>query len=265
MDIKKYISSGILEQYVLSMASEEERQEVEMYARAYPEVKKELEAIEIAMEKYAIAHQLPKPSGVEAKFNQQIDKLIKTNPKPNNNNPSIGTGGIWLPIILGIGLLGTSLLAFFNYQNRQTVQAELMEVRNEYTLLQTNCDETNQENNLLKERLNILFNPDNKVIKLGGTPNNPEALASVIWNPEAKKSYLHINKLELPPTDKDYQLWAIVDGAPVDMGVFKVDVNSDGLQEVPFIENPAAFAISLETAGGNPTPNMDAIQVIGNT
>jgi len=49
------------------------------------------------------------------------------------------------------------------------------------------------------------------------------------------------------------------------MGVFKVDVNSDGLQEVPFIENPAAFAISLETAGGNPTPNMDAIQVIGNT
>ena len=264
MDIKKYKSSGILEQYVLGLATEEERQEVELYARAYPEIKEELDAIELAMEQYASGHQIPVPPGVAQKYNQQIDELAKANPtltsKNNNNNPS-GAGGIWLPLLLGIGLLGASLLAFSNYQSKQTSQTELTEVQKELTTLQTNCDETTQENNQLKGRLDILLNPDNKLVKMAGD----NAIASVIWNETTKKSYLHINQLDAAPADKDYQLWALVDGKPVDMGIFKINVNEDGLQEVPFIENPGAFAVTLETAGGNPIPDLDALVMIGET
>ena len=53
MDIKKYIESGILEIYVLGLAGKEESEEVKKMAAAYPEIKKEISEIELALEKYA--------------------------------------------------------------------------------------------------------------------------------------------------------------------------------------------------------------------
>lgn len=53
MNIIEYISSGILETYVLSMSSEEETLEVERMRDAYPEIEKEIDEISIALENYA--------------------------------------------------------------------------------------------------------------------------------------------------------------------------------------------------------------------
>ena len=54
MDLQAYISSGILEAYVLGDISAEQAAEVERMAQSHPEVKAELEAIEIALESYAM-------------------------------------------------------------------------------------------------------------------------------------------------------------------------------------------------------------------
>jgi len=269
VDIKKYISSGILEQYVLGLASEEERQEVQMYANTFPEIQKELDAVEVVIQKYATLHKLPAPAGVQAKFNKTIDELIAKNPPPSDNGSSGKSGfggGFLLPIILVGALLGSSWLAFSNYNGKQTAQTNLNTVQEELTTLQTDCDETSLENEALKGRIRILQNPDNQVIKMGGIPTKaPNAIASVIRNNATKKSYVTIQSLPTPPTDKQYQLWAIVDGQPVDMGVFDVVLTENGLQEVPFIENAAAFAVTLENKGGSTAgPTMEEMYVIGN-
>jgi mannose-6-phosphate isomerase-like protein (cupin superfamily) len=54
MDIKEYILSGILEQYVLGALHEEEAIQVEEVASKYPEVQKEIDDIRSALEQYAI-------------------------------------------------------------------------------------------------------------------------------------------------------------------------------------------------------------------
>jgi len=256
VDIQKYISSGILEHYVLGLASEEERREVQMYANAFPEIRKELDAVEIAVQQYATLHQLPKPTGVQAKFNKTIDKLIAKNPPPSNdgNSGKSGSGGFWLPLILAGALLGTSWFAFSNYRNNQTSQTNLTSVEEELSTLQTDCEETNQENEALKQRIRILQDPNNRTTTMGGNDNSPTAYASVIRNQETKKSYLAIQSLPPPPSGKQYQLWAIVDDVAVSMNVFDVVLTENGLQEVPFIENAAAFAVSVEDFGGSPTP-----------
>jgi mannose-6-phosphate isomerase-like protein (cupin superfamily) len=56
MNIKDFISSGILELYVLGDISEKESQEVERMAAANPEVRKEIEEISKSLEKYAKAN-----------------------------------------------------------------------------------------------------------------------------------------------------------------------------------------------------------------
>ena len=55
IDIRDYIASGVLEAYVLGDISEKERAEVESFATLHPEIKQEKEAIEVALEQYALA------------------------------------------------------------------------------------------------------------------------------------------------------------------------------------------------------------------
>ncbi|MBL0358725.1 MAG: cupin domain-containing protein [Chitinophagaceae bacterium] len=59
---KEYIDSGILEQYVLGCTSPAESEEVALMAAADPAIREELEAINVALETYAMAHAMsPSP------------------------------------------------------------------------------------------------------------------------------------------------------------------------------------------------------------
>lgn len=68
MNIKAYISSGLLENYVLGIASYEDCKEVEYYMQKYPEIKSEIRAIEDALGLYTQTKALPMPKGL----NQEI-------------------------------------------------------------------------------------------------------------------------------------------------------------------------------------------------
>ena len=103
-----------------------------------------------------------------------------------------------------------------------------------------------------------------EIVKMPGIPTSPapSSMATVYWNTESKEVYLLVNQLPMPVPDKQYQLWAIVDGHPVDAGVFDMDKNFSfvKLKTIPKAE---AFAITLEKKGGSTTPSMDAMYVMG--
>jgi anti-sigma-K factor RskA len=73
-NLKSYLESGILEQYVLGDLSIEERLEVEKNAVKYPEIKAELIEIESALLNYAISNAI-KPS--ESLRNKVLNSLEK--------------------------------------------------------------------------------------------------------------------------------------------------------------------------------------------
>jgi len=54
MSVKEYISSGILEQYVLGAVTQEEAREVQRMAATHVEVRKEIEEISKALEQHAM-------------------------------------------------------------------------------------------------------------------------------------------------------------------------------------------------------------------
>lgn len=110
------------------------------------------------------------------------------------------------------------------------------------------------------EHLNsVLMN--SKKIELKGVEKHPDLLAEVFWN-ENNQVFLNPKNLPAAPTGKQYQLWAIVDGKPVDMGMY--DPNNKSLvQEMKTVSKPQAFAITLEKEGGSPTPTMEEMYVMG--
>lgn len=278
MDIKKYIDSGILENYVLGLVSETEVQEIEENLQQYPELKTELNKIEIALETYAQTKAMPMPAGLSTSIMQSIQEL-ESGPSSTSDNATtsskpqaaIPKTNNTLGIVLGVALLGSLLGSFFLYQQTQDLQTQLTQaetqvgdINDRMVTLQLNCDEKDGTIERLQEQIAILKNPAYKPISMKGTDKAPAAEAIVYFNPADQKTYLDIGNLPTAPSDKDYQLWAIVDGSPTDMGVFDLTAASGGLVEVPYINNPQAFAVTLETKGGNPAPNLDELYVIGN-
>lgn len=273
MDIQNYIKSGILDNYALGLLSVKETEEVEQNLLKFPELKKELDQVEDALATYAQAKAIPMPAGLSAQILKSIENIVDTTPStindtpPPNTQPKPGISPMLLGSFLGLSLLGS----FFLFQQKQNVQQELTAaqtqtsaINDKMLTLQLGCDEKDGTIQRLQEQINVLRNPAYRPIYLKGTDKAPDTEAIVYFNTTDGKTYLDIGSLPTTPSDKDYQLWAIVDGAPTDMGVFDLTAASGGLVEVPHILNPQAFAVTLETKGGNPAPNLDELYVIGN-
>ena len=110
----------------------------------------------------------------------------------------------------------------------------------------------------------ILTDKTTNVVQMEGTDLDKKSKTRVFYNPSLDQVALTVDYLPIPPKGKQYQLWAIVDGNPTDMGVLDSSCFEDILL-IDFAEQyPAAFAITLEAEGGNPTPDLSQLYVIGN-
>ena len=89
----------------------------------------------------------------------------------------------------------------------------------------------------------------------------------------APVSYTHLDvykrqdpsNLPAIPAGMQYQLWGIVDGKPVDAGLI-ITTTADKKYRIQKMKSfgkskVEAFAVTLETAGGNPTPKGDMYAV----
>ncbi|MEM6376588.1 MAG: anti-sigma factor [Bacteroidota bacterium] len=252
MDIKAYIESGILEQYVLGKVTETERLEVEQYAAQYPEIKAELDAIEIAMEEFAMAQQIsPMPGGID-----KIMARIEEPPAPKSFSVS-NIGAI-------ISLLLLAALAIYQFNKLRLLEQENQESKlridnliAERDLCNTNLRQLNIKTNLLRAEGNI-------PVAVKGQAEFEEAIVNVHWNRVSNESYLDIVNLPPPAQGKQYQLWAIIDGKPTDMGPLDRDLTTDNFITIPhFEEEVQAFAISEEPLGGSPDGNPSKVIMVG--
>ena len=105
-----------------------------------------------------------------------------------------------------------------------------------------------------------------KMVSLKGMEAAPSALTTVFWDSTSHNVYLLINNLPIPASDKQYQVWALLDGKPIDLGMIENEYfiqQKSLLIKAQNVEKAQAFAITLEKKGGNPTPQGQMI-VLGN-
>jgi anti-sigma-K factor RskA len=159
----------------------------------------------------------------------------------------------WVLLALSIG---GNIWFFSNWKNSEE----------KLVALETQNQVLAQEGKALKasyqEEVTILQNPDFKVITLAGQADYPKAKALVYFDKNKKEVYLSAMKLPKAPTGKQYQLWAFVNGKPVDAGL--IDENGNILKMKSF-DKVEAFAISLEETGGSTTEAgpKGAVYVVG--
>jgi hypothetical protein len=114
------------------------------------------------------------------------------------------------------------------------------------------------------QSLAALFrSPSYKHIHLAGLPKSPESAVSAFWNQQTNEVLIDVQNLPAAPEGKQYQLWSIVDGKPVDIGMLDNAFAGKVLKMKNTKPGSVAFAITLEKEGGNPTPTMEEMYVMG--
>lgn len=267
MNPNDYIATGKLELYVLGKLDREDELEVERMAREHSEIRAEIDKIEVALEQYAQLHAVPPPAGTLDDILERVRQDTDAGATPAEPQVVPGGGRSFTPLWILIAA-SAALLAGWFWNQQQTATEELDNLQLDYATLAEDCNEQAEIMNLMADQIDFLRSPASRQIILNSANEDlaPGALAAVFYNPESRQSYFTPSALPPAPAGRQYQLWAIVPDIddPVDMGVLTFDENSTALIEVPFIDNPAAFAITLEPEGGSASPTMDQMYVIGN-
>ncbi|THH41559.1 anti-sigma factor [Neolewinella litorea] len=264
MDLTAYINSGVLELYVLDRLSPDERRRVEAYAEQYPEVREEIEQIEIGLEEYALlqGQATPPPPEVLTSVLSRIRPTTSSPAAPATSEVTSGGSGWVTWLMLALLALTLAALAYFYLEHRER-QDELQDAREELSIMQASCAQIASEYEADREQLAVLTDVDTRGILLSGSDNAPESRALVFYNETDGTVLFSAANLPPPPAGKQYQLWAIDAQGPQDLGVLDRDLSQEALLNVPFVPNAAAFAITLEDEGGKPTPDLTQLQVIG--
>lgn len=291
MNIQAYIESGILEEYVLGTVTPQEKQEVECMSHIYPEIKAELLRTESALEEYALKHQTtPPPSLKESIFAQMNFDAPAEEPKAEDataqqtvSQTDAATPArtearvidnafdrvetqVVTPAWAKLSVAAAVLLALFagwsamqmtdmkNAGNEAVAKVESMQADMAAMKAQTEYNEA----------VAALFrNPTYKHVHLAGLQKSPESAVSAFWNTNTNEVLIDVQKLPAAPQGKQYQLWSIVDGKPVDIGMLDNAFTGKVLKMKNTKPGSAAFAITLEKEGGNPTPTMEEMYVMG--
>ncbi|WP_295118212.1 anti-sigma factor [uncultured Chitinophaga sp.] len=287
MDVQRYISSGIIESYVAGSASEQDVKELYAAMAQFPEVKAAVEACQLDMEAYleivATAHAKPVPADVRSRIfriieddgNSSIESVDAVDDKPRyiydetpeTEGTPVRTLRYWqigtaAAIVLFLASAAFNVIYLNRYEEYKGKYVALLE-ENRGVVAQNEIYQAKFQES--ERTLAMIKNPTTRMVKMGDvSKQHPERLATVFWNETSQEVMITINNLPEPQADQQYQLWAIIDGKPVDAGVFEMGELSKTLQKMKAVSGEAKmFAVTLEKKGGSPTPTLTQMFVAG--
>jgi anti-sigma-K factor RskA len=267
VDVKEVISSGVIELYVLGIATEQEVQLVEDCIANHPEeTLAEINAVEEALAANASSYATPPPAHLQ----QQIeDKIFGVDVMKNTTVETTTTHTKMAPVVkmpnrfkyavaAGIALLlGSVITNIILFKKQESTNAAIAST-------QTKLAEQIAMNESINQQIGVVTNKDATTVALAGTEQHPEALAKIYWIKNTGDVYIDPTNLPEPPKGKQYQFWGIVDGKPVDGGmIFKN--GKVKIEKLKTFGKAEAFAITLEKEGGVPQPTMAQLYVMAKT
>lgn len=275
MNIHDYISSGIVESYVLGLSDREEAAEFERMCKEHPEVKGARDSFELQLEKQAFMNVVAPPERVRKNFFAELDAAAAQDSSVPETPvvPFSGSGGRraagsiarYLAAASIILLVASTALNFYFFQQYKSYSNRYNDLLAQNQLLTSNNNTIQTKLRSYETTIDRLTDTNVTIVKMPGFPKgpSPSSLATVYWDKRTKEVYLYINNMPRPVTNKQYQLWALVGGKPIDAGTF--DISGDTvLVRMKNIPNAETFAITLEKRGGSPAPDLTQLYVIGN-
>jgi Anti-sigma-K factor rskA len=231
MDIQAYISSGIIEQYVLGVCTPEEAASLEQMRIQYPEIQDAILEFEQQLEKDLQAGAvLP-----------DTDPVISMPPAEKDKSSVLK----WIAAASFILLAASAYIIYSLVQKTKSQQAALDQFKNQPAVT-----------TLPLSDYTILTDKTITPVAMYGVGTHAICRCTMFWDKKTGKAYIIIHHLPQSDDQRDYQLWAYINGKPVSAGIIKDDIRGRFI-EMPGIPNGSTeFIVTLENAGGTQEPTI---------
>jgi anti-sigma-K factor RskA len=250
----------------MGLTSAAETAEVTQWAKQYPEVAAEIEAIQSGLEGYAQTHAVAPDASVKEKIFAAINTNkaapvtdLKAEEKPTAKVYSISPVWKYAAAASVILLVGSIVLNIAFYNKYNSANKDLASTQTELQHQKDMAD-------AMKKESDVIGDKNAKPFILAGMPDVPDADARIYWMKNTGEVYIDPSNLPQPEKGKQYQFWAIVDGVPVSGGMIDTNIEIDGkkvrLQKMKSFGKAQAFAVSLEDAGPE-KPAPTKVMVMG--
>lgn len=268
MEPNEIISSGLIELYCLGLASPAEVAQVEGWARQYPEVAAEIAQVQEGMESYAQAHAVAPGAAVKEKLfanlglNEVSAATVKeiTTDRVGTETPVHSISKYWRMAAAAsvVLLLGSAILNVVYYNKYNDSNTALQVAQQQTAVAEESLAIERQRNEGMSNDMAVVHNPHSLPVSLKETEAAAGTNAKIFWMQNTGEVMIDASNLPDAPEGKQYQFWAIVDGAPVDGGM--IITNDKGkkfrMQKMKTFGKADAFAISLEKEGGSAAPTQ---------
>lgn len=257
MDVNEILESGLLELYVLNLATTEEVKQVEAWRLQYPQVDNEIANIEKTVAAYVKQFDKTPPAELKNKILQELGLEQDNIPYRKSLKVTWTKYAMVASVALLIGSVVLNMFFYNKWKDSENTVAKLSSEK------QGILAEADLQKATIKKQagdLDVLKRPNLKVVTLNSVAKGDEQV-TVYWDTNENIVFVNVNNLPELPSDKQYQLWALDDGKPIDAGVMELGIES--LQKLKNIDNAQAFAITIEKRGGAETPTLEQMIVLG--
>ena len=252
-------------------------------AARYPEVRAEIDAIEQAMEQYAMQNAVEPSADVETRLFEKLgfsdleeQEEVVSNQPVYTEEPKIirldGSDGkvrtLRYALVACVALLVMSVAALFiTYNKLNDAHSQIASLNLDKQKFAGVVSKLEYDNKGLNNMAEMADSKEWATIRMQGQAISPKSKMNVYWNKKDKSVLINYVAMDLPKADAEheYQLWALVNGKPVSLGVFgKADSTSnEALLKMQTIQEAQAFAVTLEPMGGSVNPTMEKLTVMG--
>ena len=270
--IEAYISSGVIESFVMGQLNEAETKELLQYADEHKEVRKALDEAEETLFALGQKGNITPPEatkkalfedlGIETDSSQIESQTNISEEDSKKEAKSFSISPYFSAAASIVAVVGIALSVYY-YNLWQETESRLTNIITENRAMAQQYNVVKNQMDQYAENIEILRQPGLETVPMKGLDIAPEAQAFVHWNKKTNEVFLNAKKMPSNQIDNQYQLWAIVDGNPVDMGVFDVAGDMTSLLKMKTTGKASAFAVTLEPRGGSKNPTMEQMYVIG--
>lgn len=261
MDLSCIIQSGDLELYVMGMLPPEEAGKVETLAQLFPEIQQELDAIAATFEAGAMQMAVTPSSAAKEKLmsslpsknqttvNENSAKVVtmKSGAEPRSSFSKLAIAASWGLLILLGGL------SIYLFSNNNKLKADVANLQKNTAGYEEQMIVLNKKLSSYETYRRLKTDASITTVALATVKEGEKQKAEVFWNKATGELYVDPSLLPATPPGKQYQLWFILDGKPVDAGMIN-QTDAAFIQKMKECKGAQAFAITLEKEGGNPAP-----------
>ncbi len=250
-DIKQFLASSLLEEYVLGSIDPARIPEVEDYILRSPAVKAAYEELQDNIALLAQKVATPPPFGTKENILREIDQTIAA------TNPTLTTAtdyrnwGIFFLTIVGLALGAWAVLLS---QENKTLQKDKLRLEAQYATLQNQCDTKKEIYAQQEAEWMILADAQTQKFVIDGN-DKATSLKTVAYRNAARQSaYLRIISLPTLPKEKCLQLWGDVNGEMISLKILPKAAGQT--IAIPYQPEATSLNITIEPAGGSAHPTL---------